>query len=96
MSEHFPVTVVYGKNAKECWLKSLNVTKGTTVEAAIRQSKLLEHYPEIDLSCQTVGIYANPVALSHELEPLAQIEIYRPLLADPKAIRKQRARKEKT
>ena len=61
-----------------------------TVEAAIRQSGLLQRHPEIDLSQQPVGIWSRLVPLQQELCAGDRIEIYRPLTVDPATTLRQR------
>jgi uncharacterized protein len=69
----------------------LQVEDGTTVELAIRQSGILQKFPEIDLRVNKVGIFGKRVLLQHPLRAGDRIEIYRPLIADPKLVRRQRA-----
>lgn len=76
---------------KQQVLLQLDVPPGTTVEAAIQQSGVLEKFPEIDLAQNKVGIFSKVVALDTPLRDRDRIEIYRPLIADPKEIRRQRA-----
>jgi putative ubiquitin-RnfH superfamily antitoxin RatB of RatAB toxin-antitoxin module len=73
----------------------LRVVEGTTVEQAIRASGILEQFPDIDLKSGKVGIFGKPCKLTDILTNGDRIEIYRPLIADPKEIRKQRAAKGK-
>ena len=69
----------------------LQVDEGTTAEQAIRASGILEQFPEIDLESSKVGIFGKPCKLTHILHQGDRVEIYRPLIADPREIRKQRA-----
>ncbi|GAB3291641.1 RnfH family protein [Pseudidiomarina andamanensis] len=69
----------------------LRVPAGTSVEEAIERSQIKQYFPEIDLSEQKVGIWSKAVKLDHELREGDRIEIYRPLIADPKAVRRRRA-----
>ncbi len=64
---------------------------GITVEQAIRNSGILEEYPEIDLSKNKVGVFGKAAKLDAALYPGDRVEIYRPLIADPKEARKKRA-----
>jgi len=73
----------------------LQVDQGTTAEQAIRTSGILDQFPEIDLQSSKVGIFGKPCKLSQTLHHGDRVEIYRPLIADPKEIRKQRAAKGK-
>ncbi|MFC0139999.1 RnfH family protein [Erwinia mallotivora] len=84
------VEVVYALPEKQYQL-TVNVAEGCTIEQAIKLSGLLELRSEIDLSSNKVGIFSRPVKLHDEVHSGDRIEIYRPLLADPKDLRRQRA-----
>lgn len=71
-------------------LRPLEVRRGTSVQVAIEQSGILAQFPEIDLEVNQVGIFGKLVPLDQTLEEGDRIEIYRPLIADPKAARKRR------
>lgn len=73
----------------------LEVAEHTTIEEAIRLSGVLDKFPEIDLSVQKVGVFGKLSKLSSTLRHNDRIEIYRPLLADPKEVRKNRAAQNK-
>lgn len=92
--ETIQIEVVYGLAHKQKLL-SLPVNAGTTVEEAIAESGILNLFPEIDLKENKVGIWNKAVKLSQQVENLDRIEIYRPLIADPKEVRKRRAEKAK-
>lgn len=64
-----------------------------TVEQAIRASGILERFPEIDLSLNGVGIFGRVCPLESRLMPGDRVEIYRPLLVDPRVARRERARR---
>ncbi len=72
-------------------LMNLSLDNGGTVEDAIRQSGILERFVEIDLACNQVGIFGKQCTLSRVLRDGDRIEIYRPLLVDPKTARRRRA-----
>ncbi|WP_322522007.1 RnfH family protein [Guyparkeria halophila] len=72
----------------------VDVAEGASVEEAIRLSGILERFPEIDLSNQKVGVFAKVAPLSQALREWDRVEIYRPLIADPKAARRQRAQED--
>lgn len=93
-SQAFKVELIYALPDHQD-LKLLTVESGTTVEEAIRRSGILEEFPDIDLTKNKVGIFSRLVKLSQELRAGDRIEIYRPLLLDPKQIRQQRAEKAK-
>jgi len=63
---------------------------GGTIEQAIEQSGVLSEFPEIDLSQNKVGIFGKLSKKTAELKPGDRVEIYRPLLADPKEVRRRR------
>jgi putative ubiquitin-RnfH superfamily antitoxin RatB of RatAB toxin-antitoxin module len=71
-------------------LTTLSVANSTTVKEAILQSDILAQFPEINLAQHKVGIFGKKVALSQILRDGDRIEIYRPLLIDPKQARRQR------
>ncbi|KGQ70617.1 RnfH family protein [Chelonobacter oris] len=77
------------------FLKHYQVDKGTIIQNAILQSGILQQYGEIDLRSNTVGIFSRLAKLTDVLEDGDRIEIYRPLLADPKEIRRKRAEQQK-
>ncbi|MDH5433716.1 MAG: RnfH family protein [Gammaproteobacteria bacterium] len=76
-------------------LLTLAVKSGSTIEQAIHESGILELYPEIDLNENKVGIFSKASPLETELREGDRIEIYRPLIADPKEVRRQKALKKK-
>lgn len=89
-NECFDVEVAYATPDEQ---RVATVTCGpeTTIREAIQRSGLLERYPEIDLTHNRVGIFGKLAKLDAPLRPRDRVEIYRPLVADPKDIRRQRA-----
>ncbi|TNG92569.1 RnfH family protein [Testudinibacter aquarius] len=77
------------------FLQSYQVEPGTIIQNAILQSGILEQYKEIDLRSNSVGIFSRLAKLTDVLQDGDRIEIYRPLLADPKEIRRKRAEQQK-
>ncbi|MBI1173880.1 MAG: RnfH family protein [Sideroxydans sp.] len=90
MSEMINIEVVYALPHEQDLLR-LQLPQGTTVAAAIAGSGLLEKYPEIDLGKNKLGIFGKLTKGDAELRDKDRIEIYRPLIADPKEVRRQRA-----
>lgn len=88
------VEVVYALPDEQRVITQL-VSKDLTVEEIIKHSGILELYPEIDLSKNKVGVYSRNVKLDSRVRDKDRIEIYRPLLADPKEIRRKRAEQAK-
>ena len=72
---------------------ALRLPRGATVLHAIEQSGILRRVPAIDLTKNKIGIFGKLVSLDHVLHQYDRIEIYRPLIADPKEIRRLRANK---
>jgi putative ubiquitin-RnfH superfamily antitoxin RatB of RatAB toxin-antitoxin module len=90
MSGDILVEVAYALPQKQEVL-SLKIRSGALVSEAIARSGILRDFPEIDLDSAKVGIYGKQVKLDAVLRDKDRIEIYRPLIADPKEIRKKRA-----
>ncbi|RZI42319.1 RnfH family protein [Herbaspirillum sp. HC18] len=86
------VQVCYARPDKQI-LRELAVEDGATVRAAIESSGVLRESPEIDLENCKVGIYGKLKALDTVLREHDRVEIYRPLIADPKESRRRRAEK---
>ncbi|WP_018864818.1 RnfH family protein [Thioalkalivibrio sp. ARh3] len=86
------IEVAYARPDRQVILP-LVVPEGTTVDAALRQSEIDAQFPEIDLDNAKVGIFGKLTRRDTVLRPRDRIEIYRPLIADPKEVRRQRAGK---
>ena len=89
------VEVVYATPARQV-IKTLALPAGSNVEAAIRASGLLEEFPQIDLGVNRAGVFGEMVNLDETLEGGERVEIYRPLIVDPKAARRLRAKAKQT
>ena len=76
-------------------LISLRVLPNSTIEDALVQSNFLKEFPEINLETIVVGIFGKKATLNTRLKDKDRIEIYRPLLIDPMAARRKRAKVEK-
>jgi putative ubiquitin-RnfH superfamily antitoxin RatB of RatAB toxin-antitoxin module len=74
-------------------VQTLRVPAGATVAQAIEQSGILLRCPEITAQALPVGIFGKRVETKHVLREFDRIEIYRPLIADPKQARRARARR---
>jgi len=84
------VEIAYALPAAQV-LRKLELDAGATVEDVIRRSGLLEEFPEIDLAVNKVGIFSKLVKLDEVVRDRDRVEIYRPLIADPKEVRRKRA-----
>jgi len=73
----------------------IEVEEGATVAQAIAASDLLQRFPAIDLATAKLGVFSKQVLLTHVLRHGDRIEIYRPLIIDPKEARLARAKKKK-
>ena len=93
-SDMIHVEVVYAL-PQEQRVYTLVVNKTMTVEEIIRESGVLEQYPEVDLANNKVGVFSRNIKLDATVRDKDRIEIYRPLLADPKEIRRKRAEQAK-
>jgi putative ubiquitin-RnfH superfamily antitoxin RatB of RatAB toxin-antitoxin module len=83
------IEVAYANAGEQCII-ALEVLSKTTIEKAIQQSNMLVLFPEIDLTKQAVGIFSSIKKLSDQVLAGDRIEIYRPLLMDPKEVRRLR------
>jgi uncharacterized protein len=72
-------------------LVRLTMPEGSTVQQAIEASGLLQKHEEIDLKKNKVGVFGKLSRLDAVLRDRDRVEIYRPLFADPKEVRKKRA-----
>lgn len=87
-----PVSICYASPRLQV-LRQMQVLPGTTIQQAILASGLLQQVPEIDLSSGKVGIFGKLKTLDTVLRAQDRVEIYRPLIADPKDARRRRANK---
>ena len=94
MSDTMSIEVAYALPDKQSLLE-VEVPSGSQVQQAIETSGILSLYPEIDLAVNKVGIWNRAAKLTEQLKDSDRIEIYRPLIADPKEVRKKRAEKAK-
>nr|WP_318385033.1 RnfH family protein [uncultured Enterobacter sp.] len=92
MPGNIVVEVAYALPEKQ-YLQRVTLSEGATVEEAIVASGLLELRTDISLSKNKVGIFSRPVKLGDVVNDGDRVEIYRPLIADPKELRRQRAEK---
>ena len=84
------VEVVYALPEKQSLL-SLEVEQGCSAIDAVRLSGVMDIYPEINLETIQLGIFSKSCSNEQSLKAGDRVEIYRPLIADPKEVRKTRA-----
>ena len=93
MADSIHVQVCYATPEVQV-LRDLTVLAGTVLQNAVEQSGILRDFPEIDLTVNRVGIFGKLKPLDANLREHDRIEIYRPLIADPKEARRRRVAKE--
>ena len=93
-AEMIEVEVAYALPDKQK-IYALLVEEGTTVLEAARRSAIRSDFPEVDLDTAKMGIFGQSVKspASHEVKNGDRVEVYRPLIADPKEVRRKRAAK---
>ncbi len=89
-NENITVEVAYALPHQQMIIP-IQVPAETTAEQAIQASHIMRKFPEIDLSKNQIGIFGKLTKLDTPLRHMDRVEIYRPLIADPKEVRKQRA-----
>jgi len=75
---------------------SLLVEPGTTALQAVERSRIVEYFPEIEITTAKLGIFGESLGTkssSYVLHAGDRVEIYRPLVSDPKDTRRRRAEK---
>ena len=80
------IGIVYALAKKQVWL-TIEMPEGATVQEAIDRSGILKQFPEIDLTQQKIGLFGKVCTLETKLEDGDRVEIYRPLIADPKTLK---------
>ncbi len=88
--ETINVEVAYAEPDKQLILP-VNIDAGTTVGGAIVQSGIMMKFPELDIENSKVGIFGKATKMTMVLKEADRVEIYRPLIADPKEVRRKRA-----
>ena len=94
MSDLITVEVAYALPERQSLL-TLSVDPQATVQQIISQSGILQQFSDIDLAVQKIGVWSRPVKLDDRVKAGDRIEIYRPLIVDPKDLRRRRAEKAK-
>ena len=90
MAELLSIEIAYALPHKQ-ELVHLTLPAGCTAQQAIEASGLGQKYPEIDLTKNKIGIFGKLSKLDAPLRDRDRVEIYRPLMADPKEVRRKRA-----
>jgi putative ubiquitin-RnfH superfamily antitoxin RatB of RatAB toxin-antitoxin module len=82
------IGIAYAVPNRQVWL-NVEVPDGATVKDAIERSGILKQFPEIDLEQQKVGIFSKLAKLDAAIEDGDRVEIYRPIVCDPKTVRRK-------
>lgn len=90
MSEQIHVEVVYALHDRQKAV-TVQLLAGASVREAVERSGLLAEFPDIDLAKNKLGIWNKLAKPDAVLRDKDRVEIYRPLIADPKEVRRQRA-----
>jgi uncharacterized protein len=92
MNSLIDIEVAYATPRRQAVVR-LRLPPGTTLRQAVERSGLLAEFPEISLESCKLGVFGRPRKAGDLLEAGDRVEIYRPLIADPKQARRARARK---
>ncbi|MDR2240598.1 MAG: RnfH family protein [Zoogloeaceae bacterium] len=90
MAEMLSIEIAYALPQRQELIR-LQLPAGSVVQQAIETSGLIQKYPAIDLKQNKVGIFGKLAKLDTPLRDRDRVEIYRPLIADPKEVRRKRA-----
>ena len=85
-----PVEIAYALPDKQ-EIVMLEVEPGTTASQAVASSGINRHFPELVLAGAKLGVFGKAVKADYILHAGDRVEVYRPLIADPKDVRKKRA-----
>jgi len=92
LNQSITVEVLYALAQEQTMLKT-KIPQGSTLIDAIINSGVLERYPEIDLDRNKLGIFNKLSSQDVVLRDRDRVEIYRPLIADSKEVRKKARKK---
>jgi len=82
------IGIAYASPSRQIWLTT-EVPDGATIADAIERSGILKQFPEIDLEQQKVGIFGKLAKLDAALADGDRVEIYRPIICDPKTVKRR-------
>lgn len=90
MSEQINIQVCYALPERQEIIR-LKLAQGAVLKDALEQSGLLEKHPEISLEQGKFGVFGKLSKIDTALHEGDRVEIYRPLIADPKESRRKRS-----
>ncbi|TXT26777.1 MAG: protein rnfH [Gallionellaceae bacterium] len=79
------IGIAYALPQRQVWF-DVEMPDGATIQDAIARSGILKQFPEIDLEKNKVGIFSKLSKLDAALNDGDRIEIYRPIICDPKTV----------
>ncbi len=88
--EHIEIEVAFAQADRQ-WLRAIRVPAGSTIDEVVRLSGIQQDCPDIDLSELATGIWGHPAERSQTVVAGQRVELYRPLLLDPREARRQLA-----
>jgi len=91
MDNQLSITVIYATPDRQ-WIESLQIPAGTTVRQALQLSRLPQQVSDLKVETQPIGVFGQVVDHDYVLQNGDRLEVYRPLLADPKEARRLRAK----
>jgi hypothetical protein len=94
LDDRIDVEVAYARAEAQA-LIPVKGTQGMTLREAIDNSGILTRFPEIDLGVNKVGIFGKLAKLEQPLQSGDRVEIYPPLIADPKQARAKQDQKKR-
>jgi putative ubiquitin-RnfH superfamily antitoxin RatB of RatAB toxin-antitoxin module len=96
MAEQVVACEIAYARADRQFIIPLSLSAGTTAHEALLRSGLLTLCPEIEPQTAVLGVFGRAVGAEYQLVEGDRLEIYRPLINDPKAARRARAKQAKT
>ena len=79
------VSIAYAEPGQPFW-QFVEISEGSTAQQAIERSSLLTRYPHLNLKKNRIGIFGKIAKLTAPLEAGDRVEIYRPIIVDPKTV----------
>jgi hypothetical protein len=86
------VTVLYSPAPRETHEWPVSLPEGAPLRQALAASGLAQAFPGLDLEAAAVGVWGRKASLDQPLRERDRVEVYRPLLVDPKVARRERFR----
>lgn len=90
MTDCIDIEIAYALADKQIILVQ-NVVSDMPVREVLKSSDILAHFADLDLDSIDIGVFGKAIKDNYQLQQGDRIELYRPLIADPKEVRKKRA-----